>query len=356
LSDQRVSEHAKIVVNYSCEIKQGDYVLIAPTGVEALPLVREIVAEIGRKGAFYSVVLLDNSINRSYLLNANEETLSVLPKQMKAQMEGMDALIQIICTSNTQELSDVPPSKLKANQKSAAELFPIILSKRWNITLHPSLALAQEASKSYEAYCDFVYKATLRDWKKMAQEMNVLSEKMSRARKARLVGKETDISFSIEGRKPIIDEGKHNLPGGEVFTSPAEESVNGKVYFDLPLNYLGQELRGVRLVYRNGLVVEHSAEVGGPLLDQLFATDEGARRLGELGIGMNRGINEPSKNTLFDEKMGDTIHMAVGFGFEEAGGKNKSGIHIDMIKSMKEEGAIYFDDSPIYKDGKFAWE
>ncbi len=190
----------------------------------------------------------------------------------------------------------------------------------------------------------------------MASEMKVLSDKMATAKRVRLLGKETDITFSLEGRKPLVDEGKHNLPGGEVFTSPVEESVNGKVYFDLPLNYLGREIRGIRLLCKNGEIVEHSAEVGGSFLDQLFQADEGARRLGELGIGMNRGINEATRNTLFDEKMGDTIHMAVGFGFKEAGGKNASGIHIDMIKSMKDEGAIYFDESPIYKDGKFDWE
>ncbi len=271
-------------------------------------------------------------------------------------MEGLDAIIQIIATSNTQELGDVPPAKMKAFSKSNTDLFPIIMSKRWNITLHPTHALAQEARKSYESYCDFVYNATLRDWGKMAQEMQVLSEKMAKSKKVRLVGKETDISFSIEGRKPIVDDGKRNLPGGEVFTSPVEESVNGKVHFDLPINLLGQEIKGVRLVFKNGEIVDHSAELGGPLLDQLLSTDEGAKRIGELGIGMNRSINESTKSILFDEKMGDTIHMAVGHAFEECGGKNVSGIHIDMIKSMKDGGVIYFDESPIYKDGKFVWE
>lgn len=356
MADQRVTEHAKIIVNYSCDIRRGDYVVVTANGIEALPLIREIAAELGKKGAHYTVVLRENSINRSYLMNADEETLSTLPRQVKSQMEGLDAFIQIIATSNTQELTDVPPLKLKANSKSMVELFPIIITKRLNVTLHPTPALAQEARKSYESYCDFVYKATLRDWQQMAKEMQVLSDKMAVAKKARLVGKETDISFSLEGRKPLVDAGKANLPGGEVFTSPVEESVNGKVYFDLPLNYLGQEIRGVRLFYKNGEIVEHSAEVGGALLDQLFSTDDGAKRLGELGIGMNRRINEATRNTLFDEKMGDTIHMAVGFGFKEAGGKNVSGIHIDMIKRMKEEGAIYFDESPIYKDGKFVWE
>jgi aminopeptidase len=356
MTDGRVAEQAKIIANYSCEIKPHDYVVMAISGAEGLPLVRELAGEIGRKGAHYRVVLQDLSIDRAYLIAADDETLSDLPSQIKSEFEALDVYIRIIASSNTQEMSDVPPSKVKANSKSMMNLYPIILKKRWNITLHPTPALAQEAKKSYESYCDFVYKAILRNWNRFGQEMRVLADKMGKAKRVRIIGKETDISFSIEGRKAIVDDAKVNLPGGEVFTSPVEDSVNGRVYFDLPFNYMGQEIKSVRLVYKNGQIVEHTAELGGQLLDQLFSSDEGARRLGELGIGMNRGINEPSKNVLFDEKMGDTIHMAVGFGFEEAGGRNKSAIHIDMIKSMKEEGAIYFDEYPIYKEGRFDWE
>ncbi|MHB1908624.1 MAG: aminopeptidase [Nitrososphaerales archaeon] len=356
LVDQRVAEHAKILVNYSCKIKNGDFVLVVTNGTNSLPLIRALAAEIAKKGAFMEVQLQEVSVQRAYLMNADDQTLETLPRQAKMQLENLDVLIQIIASSNTQELEDVPPSKLKANSKSTIELFPIIMSKRWNITLHPTRALAQEARKSFESYSDFVYSATLRDWEKMAQEMQILADKMASSKKVRLVGKETDISFSIEGRKPLIDAGEHNLPGGEVFTSPDESTVNGNIYYDLPINYMGKEIIGVRLVYKNGLIVEHSAETGGKLLDQLFQTDDGARRLGELGIGMNRGITQASKSILFDEKMGDTIHMAVGHAFEEAGGKNASGIHIDMIKSMKEEGTIYFDESPIYENGKFVWE
>jgi aminopeptidase len=354
--DSRISDHAKILVNYSCEVRKGDFVSVSTNSTESLPLIQEIAAEVGKKGAHLVVELQDSGVNRAYMLNADEDTLGILHKQVKSRLEGVDATIFINASSNTQELSDVPPSKKRAVSKSNAPLFPTIMSKRWNITLHPTSALAQEARKSYEKYCDFVYKAILRDWSKMAKEMKVLSDKMASSKIVRIVGKETDISFSIEGRKPIIDDGKKNLPGGEVFTSPVEDSVNGTVYFDLPINTMGQEVSGIRLTFKNGKIVEHGAEVGTPLLDELFSTDEGARKLGELGIGMNRGVNEPTRSILFDEKMGDTIHLAVGHAFEEAGGKNESGIHVDMIKSLKEEGAIYFDGNPIYRDGKFVWE
>jgi aminopeptidase len=354
--DSRITEHAKIVVDYSCEVKKGDDCVIVTNSYEGLPLVREIAAEIGKNGAFLTVMLSDDSINRAYIMNADEGTLEILPKQRKIFYENLDVYFRIVATTNTQELMDVPPVKMKANLRSSGELLGIMMKKRWNVTLHPTMALAQEARMSYESYCDFVYRATLRNWEQLGKEMQVLADKMRKSKKVRLIGKDTDLGFSIEGRKPIVDDGKKNLPGGEVFTSPVDESVNGKVYFDLPLNYLGRELRGVRLTYKNGRVIEHSAEVGASLLKELFLTDDGANRLGELGIGMNRGINAPTRSTLFDEKMGDTIHMAVGQSFEEAGGTNSSRIHIDMIKSMKDEGSILFDDEPIYKDGKFVWE
>ncbi len=353
--DQRIAEHAKIVVNYSCEVRKGDFVVVLSSG-DARPLVREIASQIGERGADLIVLDFDSSILRSHLLAADEETISKLPKQLFNLIKDADALIQIVCSVNTQELSDVPPEKMSAMSKANAPLRSVIENKRWNITLHPTPALAQDAKMSVESYSDFVYSATLRDWPKMALQMKVLFDWFSKSKRVHLTGKDTDISFSIEGRKPIIDQGKKNLPGGEVFISPVETSVNGKVYFDLPINYLGREVNGIRLVFKDGQIVESSAEDGMELLNALLLTDPGAKRLGELGIGMNRGIDRFTKNILFDEKMGDSIHMAVGHAFEESGGTNASGIHIDMIKSMKEEGAIYFDDTPIYKDGKFVWE
>lgn len=353
--DPRTVEHAKILVNHSCKVKSGDYVIVL-AGAEAIPLVREIAAEVGRIGGHLSTILTDDSISRAYLLAADDDTVGVLPKQLLQIVEGADVFMQIMSASNTKEMGDVPPHKLALNGRAMGPLLPIIAKKRWNVTLHPTPALAQEAGRSLEAFADFVYGATLVDWPAMARQMQVLADRMTKTRKVRIVGKETDISLSIEGRKPIVDSGEKNLPGGEVFTSPVEESVNGKVYFDKPIIFQGKEISGVRLTFRDGDIVEHEAEAGGELLDALLKTDAGASRLGELGIGMNRGIGEFSKNILFDEKMGDTIHMAIGLAFPEAGGKNASAIHVDMIKGMKEGGVTYFDDDPVYADGKFAWE
>jgi aminopeptidase len=355
MNDPRVADHAKILVNYCCEIKRGDFVVILGTEL-ALPLIVGLVSEIGKVGARSLVLYSNPSIERASMLASDDETLGTIAPQTLKLIEESDAFIQIESLPNSQELSDVPSKKIRLQAKSRAPLFNIIESKRWNITAHPTQSLAQDAKMSIEAYTDFLYSAVVRDWRKMDSEMRVLHDAFLKAKKVRIIGKETDISFSVEGRKPIIDAAKNNLPGGEVYISPVESTVNGKVYFDLPINYYMQDIKGARLEFKNGEVAGAGAEEGSALLKEMLAMDEGARRLGELGIGMNRGIDRFTKNVLFDEKMGDTIHIAVGQSFKESGGLNESGIHIDMIKNMKEAGEIYFDEAPIYKDGKFAWE
>lgn len=355
MPDPRIAEHAKILVNHSCTVGRGEFVLVMGSA-EAVPLMREIASEVGRVGGDINILLLNDSVLRAYLMAADDETIGITPKPLVAAIEASDAVIQIMATSNTKEMSDVPPGKMMVMNRAISPVMLAAEKKKWNITLHPTEALAQEADMSLEAFADFVYGTILIDWPAIVKEMQGLAEMMRRTRMVRILGKETDISFSIEGRTPIVDGGENNLPGGEVYTSPVHESVNGSVYFDKPIIYQGSDINGVRLVFRDGVIIEHSAESGGDLLDSMLKVDEGASRLGELGIGMNRRITRFSKNILFDEKMGDTIHMAVGLSFKEAGGTNASAIHIDMIKDMKDGGTIYFDQKPVYAEGRFVWE
>lgn len=327
----------------------------APAG--AIPLIAEMAAEIGRVGGHIHVTLRDSSVSRAFAMNADEQTLLSFPRPLLSLYRDADVIVSIIAPENTKEMVDVPSWKVGASMKATGPANKLIMDKgRWCITLHPTPALAQEAEKSMEEYSDFVYTAMLRDWPAFAERMKVLADRMAVTKRVHLVGVETDISFSIEGRKARVDDGLKNLPGGEVFTSPVEGTVNGSVYFDLPFLFASRPVKGVRLKYVNGEIVEHSAESGGELLTELLASDPGAKRLGELGIGMNRGITQATKNMLFDEKMGDTIHMAVGRAFEDLGGTNSSNIHVDMVKSMKNGGVIYFDEQAVYEHGKFVWE
>jgi aminopeptidase len=182
MHDKRVAEHARILIDYSTAVKSGDYVVVSTNG-DALPLIREIAAEVAKKGAYLSVILQENSVTRAYLMNAEDSTLEVLPRQTKMMLENLDVFIQVLASTNSQEMSDVPPSKLKANMKSMGPVLGIMFQKRWNVTLHPTPALAQDAKKSYESYCDFVYNATLRDWSKMGKEMKVLAIRWLRPKK-----------------------------------------------------------------------------------------------------------------------------------------------------------------------------
>ncbi len=353
--DPRVSEHAKVIVNYSCKVKRNDFVLISATQ-EAHELVVALASELGKVGARFVVLDRDNQVDRAYLLAADKETLSTMAPQVVELVRGADVSVYILSSSNAQETVDVPSNKLQISTRASAPLGGAMEGKRWNITLHPTSAMAQEAKMSDEAYRDFVYSAILRDWPKFESEMKVLSERLASAKKVRVVGKDTDVTMSVEGRRPKVSAGDHNMPSGEVFVSPVDTEVEGQIYFDLPVIYQGHEIRGGRLTFRNGLVVESSAEDGAELLKAMLDVDDGAKKLGELGIGMNRGIDRFTRNILLDEKMGDTIHMAVGRAYPETGGTNKSAIHIDMIKSMKEGGTIYFDGDPVYEKGKFVWE
>ena len=355
MADPRIAEHARIIVNHSCKIKRGDFVVVGATH-EARDLVVALATEIGRAGASFIITDNDESIHRAYILAADTETLSSFPPQTVNLFRDADAIIHILSTSNTHEMGDVPPPKLMVAARAGGALGRAMEGKRWNITLHPTRALAQEARMSYEAYCDFVYSSIIRDWPKFASEMSVLSERLARAKSVRITGAKTDITLSVEGRRPKVSAGDHNMPSGEVFVSPVETAVRGDVYFDLPVIYQGHEIRGAQLSFRSGRVVESSAEEGEDTLKGMLEVDLGAKRLGELGIGMNRGIDKFTRNILFDEKMGDTIHMAVGAAYPETGGTNKSAIHIDMIKSMKETGMIYLDGEAIYEKGRFVWE
>lgn len=357
MADPRVAEHARILVNYSCKIKRNDFVVISANS-ESHELVVALATELGRVGAQFLVVDSDDRVSRAYALSADDETLSALPPQLVNLFKEVDVYIDVgsLSSPNTQEMSDVPTQKLQLSARARGPLAQVMGGKRWNLTLHPTRALAQEAKMSYDAYCDFVYSAILRDWLKFESEMQVLADKMRLAKKVRVVGKGTDITLSVEGRRPKVSAGDHNMPSGEVFVSPVDTDVEGEVYFDLPVLYLGHEIKGARLKFRDGVVVESRADEGEEFLKGMLEVDDGAKRLGELGIGMNRGIDRFTRNTLLDEKMGDTIHMAVGRAYEETGGTNRSAIHIDMIKSMKEGGAIHFDGVPVYEKGKFVWE
>jgi aminopeptidase len=205
---------------------------------------------------------------------------------------------------------------------------------------------------SLTEYEEFVYNAMLRDWTSEGTKMRKLKELFDNSKEVHLVGEESDLTMSIGGRTTIIDDGTHNMPGGELFTAPLEGSAEGKIYFDLPAVVYGKEVQEVRLEFEKGLIVDYSARKNDDLLKAMVETDKGSHRLGELGIGVNWGITRFTKNILLDEKIGGTIHLAIGQSYKECGGRNKSAIHWDMIKTLK-PGRIELDGKTVQENGRF---
>jgi len=352
--DTRIEEHAKILVNYSTEVKKGDMVVIqaSPDSHELAVAVAKYVAKAGG----YSVTMMSSEeIDRARYDGADDETLAVFPDHLMAMAEKSDVYINLRAPVNTKALANVDPRRLMISAKTGKPLFDLITRKRWVVTVHPCNTLAQQGNMSLEEYRDFVYGACLHDWQKESELMYKMKEHLERHRDIRFTGPETDLYASTEGRIWEAADGKYNMPDGEVFTAPVEDTVEGKIYFDIPFLQQGKVIEGVRLTFEKGEVVDYSAEKEEGTLKQLLEVDEGARRLGEMAIGLNRGIKDYTLNMLFDEKIGDTIHCALGMAYPECNGVNESAIHVDIIKSMH-KGEIYAGDELIYSKGKYFYE
>jgi aminopeptidase len=357
--DARVHDHAAVIVDHSTSIEAGDDVMIqAPPVTE--DLVVALYREIGERGANPSLSTRNARAHRAFMRASDPDEFE-LPAHAMAAMEAADVIVGIRASSNTHETGDIPPEKTAAYGKVIQPLQDEMLDKRWVGTQFPAPANAQDAEMSTEAYEEFVYDAVLKDWDEQREHQERMVEILDPASEVRIVsGDTTDLRLSVDGMLTRNDFGEHNLPGGEVFTAPVPDSVEGEVLFDKPVMAQGREVTGASLRFEGGEVIEHSAVKNEDVLTAILDTDEGARRLGELGIGMNRDITEFTYNMLFDEKMGDTVHMAVGRAYEanvgEDNEQNESAQHVDMIVDMSEDSRIEVDGEVIQRNGTFRFE
>lgn len=352
--DPRIREHAKVLVGYSTRVKRGDNVLIMVTD-RGMDLATEVYKEASLLGASPMIIATPTEATRGFYELVPEDCLKTFPKHNHELVKASDVIISIRSDENTRFLSNIDPQRISRRFIAMKELFEERLRKRWCLTQHPTPAYAQDAEMALREYEDFVYSAILIDWREEAERMRRLKEILDGADRVRLVGPETDLRMSIKGRTPIVDAGAHNMPGGEVFTAPIEGSVEGEAYFDLPAIAYGREVTDIRLRFEGGEIVDFSAGKNEALLRSMVGTDMGSKKLGELGVGMNRRIDRFTKNILFDEKIGNTVHLAIGRAYKECGGTNESAIHWDMIKTM-EPGEIIVDGEVVYKDGRLRWE
>ncbi len=365
MADPRIEKLAKLVVNYSIYTKKNDEVLIAAP-IEAEELALEMYREVLKAGAHPFLIPSFSRAGEIYFDVAKDHQLSYESPYRKYWYKHLDGMINISADANTRALSSVDSKKIAKTSAVKKEIREIFMKRsvtnelKWCGLAFPTNAMAQEASMSLTEYEDFVYGACLVDkrdpiaeWKKLSKAQAKMVRYLDKVSKLEFYGEDTDINMSVKGRKWVNSDGKHNMPSGEVFSAPVENSVNGHIRFTFPGIYSGKEIEDIRLEFKKGKIVKASAAKGEDLLKNLIAIDDGAKRLGEVAIGTNHGIKKFTRKILFDEKLGGTIHMAVGASYLECKGKNKSAIHWDMIKDMKKGGEIVADGEVVYKNGRW---
>jgi aminopeptidase len=364
MTDPRVEKLAQVLVHYSLDLKPGEEL-----AVKTSPLADELNLAVYKQtllaGAHITFLNMVEGTQELFYQLASDAQLDHVSPVIKVVHEAYQAILDIEALSNARELSNADPVKMSRARKARASIFKRMIDRtasgelKWCGTVFPTQASAQEAEMSLREYQDFVYdagKLNLPDpvsaWKEEAARQQKLIEWLKGKDRLTIQGPSVDLSMSIKGRIFEGAAGKENFPDGEIYTSPVEESVNGWVRFAYPAIFYGREVIDPELWFEDGKVVKEKASKGQDFLTATLNTDAGARYLGELGIGTNYDIPRFTKNMLFDEKLGGTIHLAVGLGFPEVGGKNTSGLHWDMLCDMS--GAeICLDGEVIYRDRKF---
>jgi aminopeptidase len=365
LRDPRAENLAKILVGYSTKVGEGDTVVIDGESA-AEPLLLAIYEETLKAGGNPILNVSIDGQAAAYFKHAGDAQLEWVSPFTEWVTDKADVRISVGASNNTRELSGVPPERQTRRQAATGKLMKRAMERsaegsfRWCYTLFPTGAYASEAEMSLADYEDFYFGACLADdgeplsaWKRASEECNRLSDWIEGHEEVRVTAPGTDIRLGIAGRKFIPCDGEHNMPDGEFFTGPVEDSVEGEVSFHLPAVIGGREVSGVRLRFEAGKVVDASAERGEEFLIQLLDTDEGARRLGELGIGTNYAIDRGTLEVLLDEKIGGTVHMAVGRSYPESGGVNESAVHTDLVCDLRKGGKIEVDGTVMQEDGKF---
>jgi aminopeptidase len=354
--DPRVEAYADLLVDRCVAVQPGQQVLVQSTPL-ARPLVDAVVRRVARRGAYaFAWLNFESPINWTWVSDAPQELVEKLAPIEDNIYRSIDAWIHIGAPENTREGADVPAEKRAAISRARHDWLERRLSQTmaWVGCRFPTVAQAQDAGMTLTQFEDFLFGAVLIDWDALTAEMAGVKERFDRANEVRIVGHETDLTLSLAGREGLVDDGHLNMPGGEVFYSPVEDSAEGVVTFsEFPAVDAAEFVEGARMVYRDGRVVEASARAGEEFLHAALDRDEGARRLGELGIGCNPGITRHVKETLFDEKIAGTVHLAIGQGFKFLGGTNDSSVHWDMVKDLRNGGQLYCDGELVQENG--AW-
>jgi aminopeptidase len=351
--DKRWTQLGDLLVNYSMAVKPGEKVMIAFVELETYPLVQAIYRACIQAGALPQVQFLSEELNRLVLKHGSPEQIGWVPEIEAYGMEWADVYFGLRGAHNLDVFWDVPAEKLSLLRKAMGK----ISTKRWQETRWcllrvPNAALAHQAGVDEETITDMFFNACLLDWPAASQEWRRWAEILNRGRFIRVVGKDTDLSFSVEGRTWDVADGHMNMPDGEIATAPVESTVDGYISFEFPGVLAGRQMYDIRLAWDQGRLVEATSSTHQDFLASVLNTDPGASRIGEFAIGANPEVTHFCKDILIDEKIGGTIHIALGRAYPQSGGTNQSAIHWDIIKDTRQEGEIYLDGTLIFKNGQ----
>ena len=363
--DPRIEKLADLLVNYSVAVRTGDRVLIEGTSL-AEPLLKAVYIKVLQAGGHPLMNAAPAGMEELLFRHASDEQLRYIHQPRKLIMETYDVRISIGGDDNTKSLTSVDPARMVLREQAHTELMKTFLRRsaagelRWTFALFPTNAYAQDAEMSLSEYEDFAYGACLPDmndpvgyWRRFSARQEKIVDWLKGKERVHVIGPGTDLRLSIAGRTFINCDGRYNMPDGEIFTGPVEDSVEGHAYFSYPAIEGGREVIGVRLWFEQGRVVKASAEKNEEFLLKTLDTDEGSRRVGEFAIGTNEGITRFTRQILFDEKINGSFHMALGAGYPETGSKNESAVHWDMVSDLRHGGEIRVDGELLYKNGQF---
>jgi len=365
MSDPRIEIWARTMVEYSVEVRPGDVVAISG-GIAAEPLLRAISQEVIRHGGHPVLIPSLSGATSDLIAEGSDEQLAFIsPVERFARAEA-DVLISVSAETNTKASSGIDPARQRLYTAARAELRQAFMRRaaegtlRWSSTLYPTDAYAQDADMATDEFAEFMFRACKLDapdpaaaWQKLRDEQQRLIDWLADRKEVHLTGPDTDLRLQIEGRTWINSDGHRNFPSGEIFTGPVEDSAEGAVRFSYPMVTNGREIADIRLRFARGKVVEASAAKNEEFLLSTLDTDEGARFLGEFAFGANFGITRFTKNILLDEKIGGTVHMALGSGYPDSGSLNRSAIHWDMICDLRQGGLVTVDGIPFLQNGRF---
>lgn len=365
MTDPRIEKLARVLVRYSVGVRKGDWVRIQGNAVAA-DLMRACLREVLAAGGHPTLDVGIAGAMETMLRHASDDQLRYISPAVAAASDKADCLISFWGGWNTKELSGVDPKRMALLQAARKPLFDKMLKRiasgslRWCGTQYPTHAAAQDAEMSLDEYEEFVFRAGLlhkadpvAEWRKVSTRQARTAKLLGKLKTIRIEGPDTDLTLNVAGRKWMNCDGHENFPDGEIFTGPVENSAEGRVRYGFPAVHNGREVSGIRLEFKKGAVVDARADKGEKYLHAMLDTDRGARRVGELAFGTNYGITRFTRNTLFDEKIGGTMHIALGASLPESGGRNKSALHWDMVCDTRNGFTVYGDGRPIHRNGRF---